>query len=52
MADAGAIKNVHADDNHSTSFKFKQKITGVTAADGTKNVEIKTLVPLKHLSNF
>ena len=32
------------------SFKFKQKITGLTGDDGTKNVE--TMVPLKYLSNF
>ena len=32
------------------SFKFKQKITGETEADGTKNVEI--MVSLKDLSNF
>ena len=32
------------------SFKFKQKITGVTGANGTKNVEIMVL--LKYLSNF
>ena len=31
-------------------YKFKQKITGLTRADGTKNVEI--MVPLKYLSNF
>ena len=31
-------------------FKFKQKITGITSDNGTKNVEI--IVPLKYLSNF
>ena len=31
-------------------FKFKQKITGKTAANGRKDLEI--MVPLKHLSNF
>ena len=36
--------------DNSASFKFKQKITGVTGANGTKYVEI--MVPLKYLSNF
>ena len=35
LTDAGAITNFHAADN-SALFKFKQKITGVTAANGTK----------------
>ena len=48
LTDAGAIKN--ADDNNSAFFKFKQKITSVTAAGGTKNIKI--MVPLKYLSNF
>ena len=39
-----------ANNNNSTSFKFKQKITGQTGNDGTKDVEI--MVPLKYLSNF
>ena len=30
--------------------KFKEKITGETCNDGTKNVEIR--VPLKYFSNF
>ena len=47
LTDAGDIKNFHADDNNSASVKFKQKITGLTAADGTKNLEI--MVPLKYL---
>ena len=39
------------DANHnSKSSKYKQKITGVTDANGKKNVEI--MVPLKYLSNF
>ena len=49
MTDAGAITNFYAADNNA-SFKFKQKITGVTATIGRKNVEI--MVPLKYLSNF
>ena len=35
---------------NSTSFKFKQKVTGSTEDDGTRNVEV--MVPLKHLTNF
>ena len=34
----------------SGSFKLKQKLTGSTGNDGTKNVEIT--VPLKYFSNF
>ena len=47
---AGAIKTFHVGDNNSASFKFKQKVTGVTAANGRKNVEI--MVPLMYLRNF
>ena len=50
MNDAADIKNFHVDVNNSTSYKFKQKIIGVTAAGGTIDVEI--MVPLKYLSNF
>ena len=50
LTDTGAIKNFHVDDNNSASFKFNQKITGVTAAGGIKDVEV--MVPLKYLSNF
>ena len=50
LNDADDIKNFHVDDNNSALFKFKQKITGVTAAGGTKDIEI--MVPLKYLSNF
>ena len=49
LTDAGVISNFHATAD-SASFKFKQKITGVTYHNGTKNVEI--MVPLKYLSNF
>ena len=48
LTNADAITNFHAADN-SASFKFKQKITGVTDDDSTKNVEI--MVSLKDLSN-
>ena len=44
---AGTIDNSPV---NSASFKFKQKMTGRTAAISTKNVEI--MVPLKYLSNF
>ena len=50
LANAGAIKNFHVGNNNSASFKFKQKITDVIGANGTKHVEI--MVPLKYLSNF
>ena len=36
--------------NTTDSFKFKEKITGQTGNNGTKDVEIT--VPLKYLSNF
>ena len=38
------------DDADNASFKHKQKITGQTENDGTKNVLI--IVPQKYLSNF
>ena len=50
LSDAGDIRSFHVDDNNSALFKFKQKITGVTSADGTKDV--KMMVPLKYLSDF
>ena len=49
LTNTDAIASFHAADN-SAPFKFKQKITGVTDDDGTKNIEI--MVPLKYLSNF
>ena len=53
--DERALNNVgiildFPDANNSASSKFKQKITGQTGKDGTKDVHI--MVPLKHLSNF
>ena len=36
-----------SDNNNSASFKLKQKTTGQTGNDGTKDV--KKVVPLKHL---
>ena len=50
MTDAGTIKNFHVGYNNNALFKFKQKITGATSANGTKDVEI--MVPLKYLCNF
>ena len=50
LSDAGAIRSFHVDENNSASFKFEQKITGVTGADGTKDGEM--MVPLKYLSDF
>ena len=47
LNDAGAIDHTSGE---SASFKFIQKITGKTDADGTKDAEI--MVPLKYLSNF
>ena len=47
LTDPGAIDNFPG---NSASFKFKQKLTGKTGNNGTKDV--KTMVPLKYLSNF
>ena len=47
LTNAGAIANFDAADNIAL-FEFKQKITGVTGDDGTKNVKI--MVPLKYLT--
>ena len=47
LNDTGAAVNFPG---NSASFKFKQKITGSTGDDGTKNSEI--IVPLKYLSTF
>ena len=47
LTDAGALDNFP---DHSASFKYKQKITGSTRDDGTKNIEI--MVPSKYVSNF
>ena len=43
------ITNV-PDNPDATSFKSKEKLTGHTGNDGTKDVQI--IVPLKYLSNF
>ena len=44
------IVDFPVNNNTSTSFKFKQQITGQTGNSGTKDVEI--MIPLKYLSNF
>ena len=49
LTDDGAIVNFHAADNN-TLFRFKQKITGLTGYNGTKNNEI--MISLKYLSHF
>ena len=47
MSDAGTVANFPG---NRASFEFKQKMTGLTRDNGTKNVEI--MVSLKYLSNF
>ena len=47
LTDAGAI-DIYA--GNSVLFKYKQKMTGKTDADFTKDVEI--MAPLKHLINL
>ena len=47
MTDTGSLDKFPG---NSAPFKFKQKLTGVTEANVTKNVEI--MVPLKYLSKF
>ena len=47
LTDAGVVDN---SPGNSTSFKFKQKITGQTGNDSTKDIEMMVL--LKYLSNF
>ena len=49
LTNLAAIANFHGADN-SASCKLKQKITSLIGDNGTKNV--KTMVPLKYLSNF
>ena len=50
MDNNGNIVDFTTANHNSKSFKYKQKITGATGDNGTKNVEI--MVPIKHLSNF
>ena len=44
------IIDFSVDKSNSISFRFKEKITGQTGNNGTKDVEI--MFPLKHLSNL
>ena len=50
LNDDGNTIDFPNDSNNSISFKFKQKITGQTVNNETKDVEI--MIPLKYLSNF
>ena len=50
LNDDGNTIDFPNDSNNSISFKFKQKITGQTVNNETKDVE--TMIPLKYLSNF
>ena len=49
MTNARTVANFHAADN-SASFKFKQKITGITGNNGKKGVEL--MESLKYLNIF
>ena len=49
LIDAGIIVDFTGNDT-SVSFNFKEKITGQTGNDGTKDV--KKMVPLKYLNIF
>ena len=48
--DDSEIIDFTVDNTEINSFKIKEKLTGKTGSNGTKNVEI--IVPLKYLSNF
>ena len=50
LNDDGNTIDFPNDSNNSISFKFKQKITGQTVNNETKDVE--TMIPLKYLSKF
>ena len=50
LNNADAIVNFTGVNHNSKWFQYKQKITGVTGANDTKNYE--KMVPLKYLSNF
>ena len=45
-----AIIDFPANNNNSILFKFKEKITEQTGANGTKNFEI--MIPLKYIITF
>ena len=48
--DDSEIIDFTVDNTEINSFKIKEKLTGKTGSNGTKNVEI--IVPLKYRSNF
>ena len=48
--DNSEIIDFTVDNTEINSFQIKEKLTGKTGSNGTKNVEI--IVPLKYLSNF
>ena len=50
LADDQTIADFAENNADTNSFKIKQKLTGQTGDNGTKNV--KTIVPLKNLNNF
>ena len=50
LAADNAITDFNVDNATTDTFKIKEKITGKTENNGTKNVEI--MVPLKYHSNF
>ena len=50
LAANNAITDFNVDNATTDTFKIKEKITGKTENNGTKNVEI--MVPLKYHSNF
>ena len=50
LADNNTIIDFNEANANTDLFKIKEKITGQTGNDGTKNVEI--MVPLKYLGDF
>ena len=50
LADDQTIADFAENNADTNSFKIKQKLTGQTGDNGTKNV--KTIVPLKNLNKF
>ena len=50
LADDETIADFAENNADTNSFKLKQKLTGQTGDNGTKNVN--TMVPLKNLNNF
>ena len=50
LAVNGDINEFNAANATNNLFKIKEKVTGKTGSNGTKNVEL--MVPLKYLTNF